>query len=292
MHFRLVRPRMSNCNTSHSGIFSKAKVMLLVALVATSMTTATPSSFAQAVKTASTPPPELTRVDMYAGYGYIHPVNSDINNYFYQPINPSLVASTNLYFNRYLGVQVEGNFSRNGPNDSIYTAGAGPIFRYQKNRFVPFAHAVVGTARLRGPSHQSGEWGWGVTSGVGVDYILPFFNNRFAVRPIQADFHYTHVDFGPVGPDPLAGGLGQTFSYRLSAGGVLRLGQINPPPPVQLGCAAQPANIFPGDPVTVTATAANLNLRKKATYTWSTSGGQLTGSNETVNVATAALPPG
>ena len=292
MHFRFVRPRMSSCSTSHPGIFSNARFTLLVALAAVCMTASTSSTLAQAVKTAGTPPPELTRVDLYAGYGYIHPVNSDINNYFYQPINPGLVASTNLFFNRHLGVQVEGNFSRNGPNDSIYTAEAGPIFRYQKNRFVPFAHALVGTARLRGPSLQHGEWGWGVTSGVGIDYILPFFNNRFAVRPLQADFHYTHVDFGPVGPDPLVGGLGQTFSYRLSAGGVLRLGQLNPPPPVQLGCTAQPANIFPGDPVTVTATAANLDLKKKATYTWSASGGQLAGTNETATVTTAGLPPG
>jgi hypothetical protein len=292
MHFRPVSPRMASYHASLSGIFSKARLTLLIALAAACMTGSTPSAVAQAVKTAGTPPPELSRVDLYAGYAYIHPVNSDINNYFYQPINPSLAASTNIFFNRFLGVQIEGNFSRNGPNDSIYSAGAGPIFRYQKNRFVPFAHAVVGTARLRGPALQRGEWGWGVTSGVGVDYILPFLNNRFAVRPIQADFHYAHVDFGPVGPNPLVGGLGQTFSYRLSAGGVLRLGQINPPPPVQLGCTAQPANIFPGDPVTITATAANLNLKKKPTYTWSTSGGQLTGTNETATISTAALSPG
>jgi hypothetical protein len=292
MHFRLVRTRMSSCNTSLSGIFSKAKISLLSALVATSMTVSTLSAVAQAVKTASNPPPEFSRIDLYAGYGYLHPVNSDINNYFYQPINPGLVASTNVYFNRYFGIQAEGNFSRNGPNDSVYTAEAGPIFRYQKNRFVPFAHALVGTARLRGPVYQPGRWGWGATGGVGLDYILPFFNNRFSVRPIQADFHYTHVDFGPVGPDPLVGGLGQTFSYRISAGGVLRFGQINPPPPVQLGCTAQPANIFPGDPIIVTATAANLDLKKKATYTWSTSGGQLTGANETVTVATPGLQPG
>lgn len=292
MHVRLVSPRSSSSRTSHLGIFSKARSTLLVVVAAIGMTAVPASSVAQAVKAASTPPPELSRLDMYAGYGYIHPVNSDINNYFYQPINPSLVASTAAYFNRYFGIQVEGNFSRNGSNDSIYTAEVGPIFRYQKNRLVPFAHALGGTARLRGPAHQTGEWGWGATGGVGIDYILPIFNNRFAIRPIQADFHYAHVDFGPLGPDPLVGGVGQTFSYRLSAGGVLRLGQINPPPPVQLGCSAQPANIFAGDPVTVTATPANLNMRKKATYTWSTSGGQLSSTDAATTVTTAALPPG
>jgi outer membrane protein OmpA-like peptidoglycan-associated protein len=59
-----------------------------------------------------------------------------------------------------------------------------------------------------------------------------------------------------------------------------------------LGCTVQPANVFPGDPITVTATAANLDLKKKATYTWTTSGGQITGNDTTATVSTAGLGPG
>ncbi len=90
----------------------------------------------------------------------------------------------------------------------------------------------------------------------------------------------------------VTGGVGDIYAYRLSAGVVLRLGQITPPPPVQLGCTVQPANIFPGDPVTVTATASNLDLKKKATYTWTTSGGKITGTDSTATVSTAGLAPG
>ena len=290
MRYRLMSPGLWNspkrCNRS-----TNAWAALLVALFVAFLT-ASVSSAAQATKTASTPPPELSRFDLYGGYGYLHPVGSDIGNIQYQPINPGAVVSASAYFNRYVGVQAEGSFFPSGPNDCIFTAQAGPIFRYQKNRWVPFAHVLGGGAKVGGPIFQPCTWGWGITSGIGLDYILPAFNNRIAIRPIQADFHYSHVDYGPPAPGLVTGGVGDVYAYRLSAGVVLRFGQITPPPPVQLGCTVQPANIFPGDPVTVTATASNLDLKKKATYAWSTSGGHITGTDSTATVTTTGLPPG
>jgi hypothetical protein len=292
MHSRPVSSGLLNSSPSRSSFSIKARATLLVALTAAFMTASTLSAAAQAIKTASTPPPEPSRFDLYGGYGYLHPVNSDIFNVQYQPINLGAVVSATGYFNRYLGVQAEGSLFPSGPNDCVFTAQAGPIFRYQKNRFVPFVHVLGGGAKVGGPIFQPCTWGWGITSGVGLDYILPAFNNRIAIRPIQADFHYSHVDYGPADIGRVTGGVGEIYAYRLSAGVVLRLGQVTPPPPVQLGCTVQPANVFPGDPVTVTATAANLDLKKKATYTWTTSGGQITGTDVTATVATAGLPPG
>jgi hypothetical protein len=281
-----------NSSPSCSNVFIRTRAALLVALSTVFVTASTLSAAAQATKTASTPPPELSRFDLYGGYGYLHPVNSDIGNVKYQPINPGAVASVAGYFNRYIGVQAEGSFFPSGPNDCVFTAQAGPIFRYQKNRFVPFAHVLGGGAKVGGPIFQPCTWGWGVTSGVGLDYILPAFNNRIAIRPIQADFHYSHVDYGTPGPGLVTGGVGDLYAYRLSAGVVLRLGQITPPPPVQLGCTVQPANIFPGDPVTVTATTSNLDPKKTANYAWTTSGGHISGADSTATVTTAGLAPG
>jgi hypothetical protein len=291
MYSRLVSPGLLNSSPLRCDRSIDARAAFLVALLPF-LTASTLSASAQAVKTASTPPPELSRFDLYGGYGYLHPVNSDIGNVQYQPINPGAIVSAAGYFNRYVGVQAEGSFFPSGPNDCVFTAQAGPIFRYQKNRFVPFAHVLGGGAKVGGPIFQPCTWGWGVTSGVGLDYILPAFNNRIAVRPIQADFHYSHVDYGPPAPGLVTGGVGDVYAYRLSAGVVLRLGQITPPPPVQLGCTVQPANIFPGDPVTVNATASNLNLKKKATYTWTVSGGHIIGTDSTATVTTAGLAPG
>jgi hypothetical protein len=286
------RPVSSGLMNSSLSRYITARAAVRVALATAFITISTLSAAAQAAKTASTPPPEPSRFDLYGGYGYLHPVNSELGNVQYQPINPGAVVSATGYFNRYLGLQAEGSFFPSGPNDCAFTAQAGPIFRYQKNRFVPFVHALGGGAKVGGPIFQPCTWGWGITAGGGFDYILPAFNNRVAIRPIQADFDYSHVDYGPVGVGAVTGGIGEITAYRLSAGVVLRFGQVTPPPPVQLGCTVQPANAFPGDPITVTATAANLNLKKKATYTWTTSGGKITGTETTATVSTAGLPAG
>jgi hypothetical protein len=273
-------------------LFFRARTALLAVLIATCSTTAVLRCAAQAPPTGSAPPPELSRFDLYAGYGYINPGNSAINGTIYQPINPGAVVSAAGYFNRYLGVQAEGSFFPNGPNDCINTAQAGPIFRYQRGRLVPFVHVLGGGAKVGGPVFQPCTWGWGLTGGGGLDYILPFFHNRLAVRPIQADFYYSHVDYGPVDPAKVTGGIGDIYAYRLSAGLVFRLGQVNPPPPVQLGCTADSANPFAGDPLTITAAPANLKPGKKTVYTWTVSGGHITGTNETAAVNTSGLAPG
>ena len=68
------------------------------------------------------------------------------------------------------------------------------------------------------------------------------------------------------------------------------IGSIAPPPPVTLACSASPASVFPGDPVTVTATAGNLDPKLNAIYSWSGTG--VTGNGTTATVATGSLAPG
>jgi outer membrane protein OmpA-like peptidoglycan-associated protein len=77
---------------------------------------------------------------------------------------------------------------------------------------------------------------------------------------------------------------------RLSAGVVFHIGSFAPPVPVALACSVNPVSIFPGDPVTVTATAENLDPKLHVVYSWS--GEAVTGDGTTVTVATATLAPG
>jgi outer membrane protein OmpA-like peptidoglycan-associated protein len=69
----------------------------------------------------------------------------------------------------------------------------------------------------------------------------------------------------------------------------------NPAPqPVELACSASPVAIFPGDPVTVTATAGNLDPKLNVVYTWAGVPG-LNGNGTTASLdsaATALLAPG
>jgi hypothetical protein len=230
---------------------------------------------------------------MYAGYGYYHPKNSEINGIYFLPINPGTVASISAYFNQYIGLQAEGTIFPRGRGACLVTAQAGPVIRYSKNRFVPFAHVLAGTVRVDGPAQQLCTFGYGGTAGLGFDYILPAFGNHIALRPFQVDYTYSHVDFGAATvPGGLNGGIGKINAYRVSAGLVLRLGAVSAPPPVQLGCSVTPVDVLPGDPIQVTAVPANLNSKRAAAYRWATTGGQISGTGENATITTAGLASG
>src|ERR1700722_16427295 len=170
----------------HLRFMSALRPTLCTLGIAALMTLHSNIGLAQAAKTGSTPTPEPSRVDMFAGYSYFHPIDATINKIYYQPIYPGVDASTSVYFNRHIGLQVEGTVFHNWPYDRIYTAQVGPVFRWQIGRLSPFVHLVGGSARVGGPAAQPGTWGTGFASGVGFDYVLPFLGNHIAIRPIQA----------------------------------------------------------------------------------------------------------
>jgi len=257
--------------------------------------------------------PALDRFEIYAGYGYLHPKNSDINNYNYQPVyHLNGTVSMTGYFTRHFGFQVEGAYFL-GPNSDALaaqcvangitcpgrqpkytTAEAGPVMRWQFGRLVPFIHALGGAERVRGPVYQTSKWGWGTTGGLGVDYILPFWHDRIAVRPIQADFQYSQVDNGAlVLPRGVTGGLGEIYAYKLSGGVVARFGHMGAvPQQLLMACPVSPATIYTGEPLSVLAQPLNLVPGRKASYAWTTTGGKLMPGDGGATIDTSGLPPG
>jgi hypothetical protein len=249
-----------------------------------------------------------SRVDIYGGYGYFHPFNSSVAGYEFQSVyNLNTTVSVSTWFNKYFGVQIEGGYF-SGTNEHkqyiptctgetcsqlVYTAEGGPVFRYPLGRWVPFAHILGGGERTNGPAAQSLMWGWGATGGVGLDYVLPFWGQHLAIRPIQADYQRSQVVYGPLLlPAGQEGGFSALSNLKLSAGLVVRMGDIEPPNPVMLGCAAQPASVFPGDPVKVEANALHLNPKKTPVYTWAANGGKINASGPEATIDTTGLAPG
>jgi hypothetical protein len=249
-----------------------------------------------------------SRIDIYGGYGYFHPLNSGIDGFQYQSVsNPNATVSVSAYFNHYFGVQMEGGYF-SGTNEHaryipsctgetcsqlVYTAEAGPVLRLPLGPFVPFIHLLGGGERTNGPAAQSLMWGWGVTGGAGIDYVLPLFNHRFAIRPIQADFQYSQVVYGPLLlPAGTQGGFGELDNLKLSGGIVARFGNVEPPYPVMLGCGAQPPSVFPGDPVKVEANALHLNPKKTPVYSWASNGGKVLASGPEATIDTTGVAPG
>ena len=254
------------------------RILLLMAAA-----TIAPSFCAAQAAPAGTSVPSPSRFDIYGGYGYFGPVDSDIYNQNYTALPAGMVTSFAGYFNRRFGL--EGEYSKffNDPDYCFGAVQGGPVFRFPLGRLVPFMHILGGGAQI-GPSYDhSGSantcsWGWTATGGAGIDYILPAFHNHLAIRPVEGDFEYVDKNFGPQpAPNALAGGDAQITAYRLSAGFVIRLGETTPALPASYGCEAQPVSVYPGDPVTVTGTTMNLEQSKKLLpiYTWTTNGGQI-----------------
>jgi outer membrane protein OmpA-like peptidoglycan-associated protein len=251
--------------------------------------------------------PPLSRVDIFLGYSYAAPkatVETPLGDGSYFAQRPSAVdagalASGAYFFNRYVGGQFEYGNHQNGKNDGFQTAQAGIIFRFPvaSDDIIPFIHGLAGATRFGGPNNDAPgdspgtfhnyQWGPALTAGGGLDYGLPWFNHRLALRLFQADYEYFHVNWGP---QAISGGRLNANVARLSTGLVFKFGDIVPPPPVAYACSASPSSVFPGEPVTITGTATNLNPKKTATYSWTGEGAS--GANSTATVETGSLAPG
>jgi hypothetical protein len=221
----------------------------------------------------------------------------------YSSIDEGAIGSGAYYFNKYIGGEIVYANHPSGRNDGASGISGGPIFRLPMDHFTLFAHALAGTERLGGPNsdvpvtfeHEPYKWGVGLTAGGGMDYDLPWFKHMFALRLFEADYRYIHADFGPYAGIPTAGPLGgraNLDAIELSTGIVAHFGHIIPPPPVTYACTVAPASGYPGDPFTATGTAMNLNPKKVPTYTWTSTGGVITGTSSTANIATTTAAPG
>ncbi len=251
-----------------------------------------------------------SRWDIFAGYSYLAPKGSVSTTLpsgmpvtgSYDAVDLGGVASGAYYFNRFVGVQAELGVHQwgtqnpppdtfkpvgtRGNDDGFTTIGGGLIFRYPRENITYFLHGLVNADYVGGPYFEPSTWGPGLTAGGGIDFETPWFNHRLAIRLVQADYEYMHVDFGTM---PY-GGRANINAARLSAGIVIHAGSLAPPAPVTLACTASPQSIYPGDPVTLTATAGGLNPKDNVIYSWSGPG--VTGNGTTATVATGALAAG
>ena len=278
--------------------------MLLAASVALGQSSSSVPA-APAAQTAPAAPADqpVSRVDALMGYSWVAPhgtVSTVMPNgttaiQDYSAINFGAIGSFAYYFNRWVGGQIEYANHPNGANDGAQTAQAGVIFRYPTEDMSAFVHALGGAVRLGGPNTEPGgpwhgyTWGPALTAGGGLDMDLPFDAHHFAWRIFQADYEYWHADFGP---EVWIGGRANVNAVRLSTGVLLHFGNMTPPPPVQYACVVSPASVFPGEQVTVTGTATNLNAKKAPSYSWSGQGVTVSGTNPTSTIDTGSLQPG
>jgi hypothetical protein len=283
-------------------------------LAACAVCVATTNLNAQTTTPGGTNP---SKVDIFVGYSYFG-VHGQVKPYGlkFSSVDVGYIASGAYYFNKYVGMEVNGMFNpgksttaqdsiSNGQNDGFYGGYAGPIFRAPMQNFTLFAHGMAGGVRAWGPNsdvpatfeHEPYTWGVGLVAGGGMDYDLPFFNHAFGLRLFEADYRYIHADYGPATATiPVGQNLGGRVNIggaELSTGLLYHIGHIIPPPPVKYSCAVTPTGtIYPGDPVTVTGTATDLAPKKDPTYTWTSDSGPVAGTSNVGNIDTKNLAPG
>jgi len=261
---------------------------------------------APAAGTTAPSGPNPSRVDIFLGYSYfgahgqVKPAGLPFSS-----VDLGAIGSGAYYFNKYVGAEVNMIANPSGQNDGLFAGYAGPIFRAPMQNFTLFAHGMVGGVRIGGPNndnplvfeHEPYTWGVGLLAGGGMDYDLPWFNHRFGLRLFEADYRYTHVDYGPATTIPTTGVLGGRANLggaELSSGLLMHFGHIIPPPPVTYACAvtAPTGTIYPGDVVTVTGTPGMLNEKKPVTYTWASDSGPVSGTSSVASVDTKTLAAG
>jgi hypothetical protein len=172
--------------------------------------------------------------NIFMGYSYLDPngaiagTQSGASGSTYGQINYGAIFSGARYFNRNLGVQIEGdehiqsedfplgdNNASFNSNDNFAGGSAGFIYRVPMARITPFVHALVG-ADLGGSPYHVDTWGPTMTGGGGLDYNAPLFNHRLAIRIFQADYQFIHADTSEIS------------AFRLSTGVVWKIGSTAP----------------------------------------------------------------
>jgi outer membrane protein OmpA-like peptidoglycan-associated protein len=249
------------------------------------------------------------RAEWFVGYSYLRalPAPSDGNRLVWLHGGSTSIA---FNFNRYFGIvgdfggfdDSETRLAQTGTNSSSTVDSDGTVFTYlagprlslrSHERVTPFVQALFGGAHASEVTLASGCTGNGctvlpvenkfaMTAGGGLDVRG---HRHFALRLIQAEYLRSSFANYSSGEDASQNDM------RLSSGIVFLFGG-NYAPPLLLGvaCSANPAMVFPGDPVTVTATAENQRPRINVIY--SLTGPGLSSTESTATVATIALAPG
>jgi outer membrane protein OmpA-like peptidoglycan-associated protein/opacity protein-like surface antigen len=246
--------------------------------------------------------------ELFLGYSYLRaiPAPSDGNRLVWLHGGDASIA---FNLNRYVGIvgdfsgfdNSETRLAATGANSSkvvdssgtAYTYLLGPRLSFRNNgRLTPFVQALFGGIHAGEVTLDSGctgagckvlptEGSFAMTAGGGLDIRV---HRHFAFRIIQAEYLMTRFDNQDTGES------GSQNDMRLSSGVVFRFGGDRAPIPVTLACSASPASVFPGDPVTVTATAGELNPKLSVIY--NLTGPGLTSTEANGTVVTTTLAPG
>lgn len=238
--------------------------------------------------------------ELFGGYSFVYPgatVQGVLPGEFL-PVSSRLEsnprgagAGITYDFSRWFGLTLDASThwgsGETGEAKRIDDAGFsnlsfGPKVTFRSDHFAPFVEALVGDQRLM-PEIFHPVDKLGFMFGGGLDVRA---SRHVSLRLIRGDYVMSSYRYGPTTTTPSTDVRG----VRLQAGIVLNFGGERPETPPTADCTVQPAEVFAGEPVTVTATGTG--FRRTVVYAWSGSGVKRGESGASTQVDTTGLQPG
>jgi outer membrane protein OmpA-like peptidoglycan-associated protein len=234
--------------------------------------------------------------DLFVGYQYLHPGVS-VPAAFGDPNNPvpfkvpdmsaGFGAAATYNFDPHLGFEFD--FGHNWGSGNYETTGSmGPRLIWRTDVAHYFLHALISENRFA-VSGLNGSNGIGAILGGGMD--LPI-TKKFAFRLFEADYvwaRHNYADFvAPQFPDLRRPSL---EGVRLRTGVVFNWGGAAPVAPTA-ACSVQPTEVLVGEPITANVATSNFNPKHTVTYSWSGTGGTVTGKDTAASIDTTSAAPG
>jgi outer membrane protein OmpA-like peptidoglycan-associated protein len=189
------------------------------------------------------------------------------------------VIDVSYFANRWFGMTVDSG-AHFGANYDHAEVLAGPTVRFPSERFQGFVHFLMGWGRLS-PINQVDNNAFAWAAGGGFDVKVARHLN---IRLAEADYIYAQHNFGVGNPT-------YVDHVRLSTGLVFLAG-VGQELPVSSTCSVDKAEVWAGEPVKATASTNNFNRKHTLQYDWTTNGGKIQGSGESVTIDTAGVADG
>ncbi len=237
--------------------------------------------------------------DAFVGYQYLAPggtvpaAGGDPNNptpFKLPGMDRGIGGALTYNLDKHWGIETDFGYSRDTPSaSSEWTAGAGPRFIWRTEDVALFLHALGTFNRATYNAGYNTSNGVGVLLGGGMD--IPF-GKRFSWRVFGADYQWSAHDFSAFASPSFPNLRHPNFEgARLRTGIVISWGGAEPPVPAA-ACSIQPTEVLVGEPLNATVAATNFNPKHAVTYTWSGTGGTVTGKDTAASIDTNNVTPG
>ena len=238
--------------------------------------------------------------DLFVGYQWLHPGGS-VPAPFGDPNSPAPLtlrdmpkgfgAAFTYNIDPHWGIEFDlgHNWGDTNQNSMYNTTGSvGPRFMWRTDSANFFLHTLVSLNRLNVDGLKADN-GAGAILGGGMELPL---SKKLAFRVFEADYVYARHNYSDFAAPEFPNLRRPSFEgVRLRTGLVFMWGGAPVVAPAA-SVSVQPTEVMVGEPVTTTATASNFNPKHPLTYSWSTTGGQITGKDTTAQIDTTNLAPG